>query len=350
MLQKKWFFLRYGIALLVVIGGLPLAGLAQTQPTVLAELFRNINCSNCQVPDNEYEAYMSTHPGIVLINYHNSTGDPQDPFYTASLPASNDRDLFYGGPLNDPDAFIDGISAGAGQQNEPAWEAITNAALSKPLNAINATVYYGPNGIDTISFILQPHKTVIVYVAIKESQLLYVNSEKYGRPSDDLWNDVFRTMLPTPNGSTAFTGTKSFNIIFDPSNYPFNGNEQNMTAVIFTQDANSSTKQAEALGVVSLAQSSAVTERNTASNRLIIPANPIRQQGHIGIELQSSSDVQLTLSDLLGRQVRTLVDGRMPAGQTSVELEGSGLAAGCYVAHLTVDGREAGHAMLVIEQ
>lgn len=303
---------------------------------------------------------MSTHPGVVLINYHNSTGDPQDPFYTASLPGSNDRDQFYGGSsgLSDPNAYIDGISAGSGQQAEPTWEAFTTAAISKPLNAINATVAYGPNSgsgtIDTISFVLEPHKTVVVYVAIKESQLYYVNSEKYGQPPGNLWNDVFRTMLPAPNGSASFTGTKSFTVVFDPSNYPFSSDEQNMTAVIFTEDASSTgsnnSHQAEEIGVVSLAPPDGVMERNTTTNRLIIPANPIKRQGHIGIELQSSSDVLLTLSDLLGREVRTLVDGRMPSGQSSVELEGSGLAAGSYVAHLSVDGRDAGHAMLVIMQ
>ena len=337
--------------LLAISAGLPASGSAQ--PAVLAELFRNINCSNCQTPDNNYETYMSTHPGVVLINYHNSTGDPQDPFYTASLPASNDRDQFYGGSggLSDPNAYIDGISAGSGAQSEPTWEAYTTAALSNALNAINATVAYGPNGIDTISFILQPHKTVVVYVAIKESQLYYVNSEAYGRPPGDLWNDVFRTMLPSPAGSTPFTGTKSFTIVFDPSNYPFTGNEQNMTAVIFTEDASSTgtnnSHQANALGVVSLARPSAVAQSNSQASHLIISTNPFTGKDQIRLSLDAAGRAQVTLTDMLGRQVRTLVDGMMPAGETSLEMNGLTLPAGAYIARLTVDGHVASQAKFV---
>ncbi len=64
---------------------------------ILAELFSNVNCGNCPVPDNMYENYVNSHSNVAVINYHNSTTDPQDPFYLASLPASQQRDVFYGG-------------------------------------------------------------------------------------------------------------------------------------------------------------------------------------------------------------------------------------------------------------
>ena len=41
------------------------------------------------------------------------------------------------------------------------------------------------------------------------------------------------------------------------------------------------------------------------------------------------------------------IDGMMPEGQTSIEMERS-LPAGCYLARLLVDGREADHAKLII--
>jgi hypothetical protein len=357
MPQKNSARLRYGAAFLILFTWFPLVASAQT-PTVLAELFRNIDCTNCAQPDNSFESFVASHPGVIVINYNNGTPNPNDPFYIASNPASQDRNQFYGGAngLGDPTAYIDGLFGGTGSPTEPQWEAIANAGLSKPLNPIYPTVEFGPNGIDTISFTLGPHKLVRAYVAIIESKIFYDNGKhSYGNPPDTLWNNVFRTMLPGPNGSDPFSGiTPPFNVVFDPSQYDgkFTGNEQNMTAVVFTEDeaaTSNNSHQAEALGVVSLARPDGVTEANAATNRLIIPANPITRQGHIGIELQSSSEVQLTLFDLLGREVRTLVADRLPAGQTSVELEGSGLAAGCYVAHLAVDGRDAGHAMLVVQ-
>ena len=93
MLRKVSPLLRSVVTFLVLNSALPVAALAQT-PTVLAELFRNIDCGNCQVADNSFEAYVKSHPGVVLINYNNSTPNPNDPFYLASSPASHDRDLF----------------------------------------------------------------------------------------------------------------------------------------------------------------------------------------------------------------------------------------------------------------
>src|SRR5579872_5541932 len=107
---------------------------AQSQLKVLAELFRNINCGNCQSADNAYETYRASHPGIVVINYHNSNTDPNDPFYVQSKPSSENRDKFYNPSGNaDPAGSIDG----AGTVNtEGQWETFSNIALGHPLPLI----------------------------------------------------------------------------------------------------------------------------------------------------------------------------------------------------------------------
>ena len=337
--------------------GLPSAASAQqTTPTVLAELFSNINCPNCPGPDSTYEAYVAAHPGVVLINYHNSTTDPNDPFYIASLPGSQQRDVFYGGPQNDPSAWIDGFLSTLGN-----WETNTDQAMQHTLpGSIGANVSRGPSGKDTISFTVTGSPSVsgqvVYYVAIKESRIYFANSEKYGNPSDSLWNDVFRVMLPNSNGSTpfSFAGTHHFSVIYDSSTYAgkFIGSMQNMTAVIFVQDAGASSgsnHQVEALGTVSLATPSGVTETTAAStNRLILPENPIHANGAFEFELASAGNVQVIIYDLLGRQIRTLVEGMMPAGETTVDMNGNILPAGCYIARLTVDGNPVDQAKFIV--
>lgn len=346
MPQKNSARLRFGAAFLILVTWFPLVASAQT-PTVLAELFRNIDCTNCAQPDNSFESFVASNPGVVVINYNNGTPNPNDPFYIASNPASQDRDQFYGGAngLGDPTAYIDGLFAGTNSSSEPQWEAIANAGFSKPLNPLFPTVEFGPNGIDTISFTLGPHKLVRAYVAIIESKIFYDNGKhSYGNPPDTLWNNVFRTMLPGPNGSDPFSGiTPPFNVVFDPSQYDgkFIGNEQNMTAVVFTEDEAATTNnshQAEALGVVSLARPSAVSKNNSAANGLSFPQNPISPNGSFRFSLANAGEVQITAYDMLGRGIHTFVSGTMPAGETTVELNGTSLPAGAYVACMTVDG------------
>ncbi len=343
---------RFYIAFFLLIVWRPISALAQ--PTVLAELFCNINCTNCPTPDNAYGNFLSSHPGVALIKYHNSDTDPNDLFYTGSKPASQDRDVFYGGPggQSDPSASIDGIVAGS---EESQWETYTNLAFEHPLPAITSSISQGPNGIDTISFTVTGTSStqVVYYVAIKESQILYVNSKGYGNPPGDLWDDVFRSMLPSATGSMpfSFSGTHKFSVIYDPSQYLYSGNEQNMTAVIFVQDQNSTSGnnyQVEAIDTIPLATTAAVTATVSPTNRLIIPANPLSSQREFAFELASAGDVQLNVYDMLGRQVRTLVDGRMPSGETTVDMNGNSLTAGCYIARLVVNGQDADQAKFIV--
>ena len=349
---------RFYTAFFLLIVCQPISALAQ--PAALAELFCNINCSNCPTPDNAYDNFLASHPDVVLVKYHNSDTDPNDLFYTGSKPASQNRDVFYGGPggQNDPAASIDGIVAGS---EEAQWETYSNLALEHPLPVITSSISQGPSvsggNIDTISFTVTGSSStqVIAYVAIKQSQILYPNTEGYGNPPGDLWNDVFRTMLPTASGSTpfSFSGTHKFSVVYDPSQYLYSANEQNMTAVIFVQDQNSTSGnsyQVEAIDTIPLASTAGVTATTTPSNRIILPTNPLSAQEEFSFSLAAAGDVQLSLFDLLGRQVRTLVSGMMPSGETTVNMSGASLSAGCYIARLVVNGRDADNEKFIVAQ
>jgi hypothetical protein len=303
---------------------------------------------------------MLDHPEIVPINYHNNFPDLNDGFYLAARFSVNTRNTFYN-VSGDPDGIINGF---IGSSDEPTWEAYsTSKALSAAPIAMNAYMQSNDSVYVHLSNSVMPGVPVRLYVAIVESHIVMANSEAEGVPQSGFWDNVFRMMLPSASGTNPFIPTGSDDYTFSfaaPTTTDVTGhlwNLQNMTAVAFLQDVNPSLDAhgktlgypVEAIGVVSLADLSAVANSQTASSPLLqvfgMPSNP-----QIRLSLPISNRILITLSDLLGRQVRVLVDGRMPSGQTSVELSGSGLAAGCYVAHLSVDGRDAGHAMLVIVQ
>ncbi len=66
--------------------------------------------------------------------------------------------------------------------------------------------------------------------------------------------------------------------------------------------------------------------------------NPFRNAATIRFELERPSHVQLTIYDLLGREVAVLLNETRNAGVHSAKFNASGLASGAYLAVLGVDG------------
>lgn len=69
--------------------------------------------------------------------------------------------------------------------------------------------------------------------------------------------------------------------------------------------------------------------------------NPFARSTTIAYELPEAATVRLEVFDVLGRRVRTLVDGEQNAGRHEVEFAVERLASGVYLYRLTADARMA---------
>lgn len=65
--------------------------------------------------------------------------------------------------------------------------------------------------------------------------------------------------------------------------------------------------------------------------------NPFRRSTSISYELPEPARVRLEVYDVIGRRVRTLVDGEQAAGRHEAELVAAGLASGAYFVRLVAD-------------
>ena len=72
--------------------------------------------------------------------------------------------------------------------------------------------------------------------------------------------------------------------------------------------------------------------------------NPFNPATIIAYQLPASGLVTLTVFDVLGREVATLVKAQQPAGRYRVQFDGSGCASGMYFYRLEVRQREGGDA------
>ena len=76
--------------------------------------------------------------------------------------------------------------------------------------------------------------------------------------------------------------------------------------------------------------------------------NPFARTTAIAYELPEPATVRLEVFDVLGRRVRTLVNGEQNAGRHDVEFAVEGLASGVYLYRLTADARTATRQMHLV--
>lgn len=84
-----------------------------------------------------------------------------------------------------------------------------------------------------------------------------------------------------------------------------------------------------------------------ANTRLEIFGNPISDQSFLRFSLVNTSSVQLTIRDLNGRLVKTLVEGDRSAGEYTVLFYGLELEQGIYLSTLEIDGQKTSLRILV---
>jgi hypothetical protein len=76
--------------------------------------------------------------------------------------------------------------------------------------------------------------------------------------------------------------------------------------------------------------------------------NPFNPSTQIRFYLQTTNNTQLTVFDILGREVAVLVDGVMPAGSHSVRFDATGLATGVYLCRLESGGQMQVRRMVLV--
>ncbi|NBB72692.1 MAG: T9SS type A sorting domain-containing protein, partial [Bacteroidetes bacterium] len=76
--------------------------------------------------------------------------------------------------------------------------------------------------------------------------------------------------------------------------------------------------------------------------------NPFADHTTIRYEVPEAGEVRIAIFDMIGRQIRTLVDQRQDAGRRQIRFDARGLSSGVYFVRLTSDGRTATHKLTVV--
>lgn len=77
--------------------------------------------------------------------------------------------------------------------------------------------------------------------------------------------------------------------------------------------------------------------------------NPFNPSTVIHFEIATGSDVQLQVFDLMGREIATLLDSRLPGGSHAVSFDGSQLSSGVYVYRLSAGNEVVTRKMVLVK-
>lgn len=77
--------------------------------------------------------------------------------------------------------------------------------------------------------------------------------------------------------------------------------------------------------------------------------NPFNPTTNIPFEIQTENLVKLTIYDLLGREVATLVNEKLSAGPHNYQFDASGYASGMYIYRLEVNGQQVSRSMIYLK-
>ncbi len=323
---------------------------AQKAP-ILVESFSSMNCGPCKSPDGSLDAYIQSHPNVILMNVHTDNPHPSnDPFWVASKATSDYRFITFWATGANPWSFVNGVDASS---DFATWKSNIESAdtsYSAKISIVPSTFVDGKCPIE-VQLTGVATNSVRLNVAVLEDGISYTNKEAYGGPpSGNTWNDILRTILPTPQGTPAFTfsGTKSFTVTLDTSGTGWK--LANLRVVAFLEEyTNDNVATAKVVGLNQFSFASAAVALSPAHNLKLSAAipNPFFTSSSLPIELKSASKVTVTIVNELGSEFTVIRNHEVSAGATTLPLELRGYPAGVYQARVFVNGVYAGSQKLV---
>ncbi|MEP7234067.1 MAG: hypothetical protein ABI778_02105 [Ignavibacteriota bacterium] len=324
---------------------------------VLAEVYRNTGCTNCVGIDQGYDAFLKANPALNVQVVYVQTAIParNDPFYAISKAAVDARMAagFYYIQSN-PILFVKGFNAGEGADKLNDWKSFTsNPAASTYSGTLTVSAIL--NGSGKVEFKLHAEgssggKQVKPFIMLVESGIKYANTESYGNPPDSIWDNIFRAMIPDPQGGDAFVLSGPTDITipdYDPTGKPWVLSNCKIIAILQEVTSTNQNHQIDALSIAPINTLGAVRKGINPGSSIGTPIpNPAISSTQIPFQLASPAHVKIVVSDDLGREVETIFN-RFTEGSSFASFVPTGLPQGIYYARMFANGAYVGMQKIV---
>lgn len=347
-------------AVLVLIAALPTLAV---QRLVLLENETNTSCGPCYPADLLLDQLCDQHPDVfVAIRYHAWWPSSSDPFYVYNSSENGARINYYpahpDGYYYTPYAWIDGIVRG-GYSYSSWWNFILSRSSDEsPVEIRLGGSFYSTGRTGTLDVTLIGADLIDVgnlklRIALTESDIHWIAPNGI-----TVHHQTFRDMMPSATGAAINLAQGDTVNYSQPFTCPTALNWSNCELVVFLQsDATREVLQAARITLLELDQQVSINDNAELPDRFKLEQNypnPFNSSTTIKYALASDGFVRLTVFDLAGRRIATLVDGLQGAGLHQVvwngtDDEGEAVTSGVYFYKIEIEGKSQTNRMLLLK-
>src|SRR4030095_854742 len=328
--------------LLVVIALIALVGFtssvySQAAKRVLMENLTSSTCPPCASNNPQLYAWAQSHwaQGLVSISYHMNWPSPgNDPMYAHNPTQNTERRSYYG--VNSiPYGILMGIHTYIGSpfpfsNMNTYFDLYNGQATPTSLDLVDTRFSNNDSNradVTVINLSTLPAGNYNLKVYVVESMITNINPPATN--GETQFPYVFRLALPTTAGTNIPMAPGTYTYQFK---YKINTawvNNQIYTIAFIQNDNDRTIVNATRNGLLT---GGVIEPGGTPTSYALAQTkqNPFNRSTNIKFNLPKNEQVTLKIYDMLGNEVKTLVEGVQQAGSYNIFVDGSNLASGVY--------------------
>jgi hypothetical protein len=317
---------------------------SQALRRVLFEEWTSSTCGPCASNNPILNAFIEAHwDTITAVKYHVGWPSPgNDPMYLYNPTQSYDRRYYYN--VNAvPWLNVDGVILDIWPFSTQAFQNAMIQRIGTPTPvSISVTDQRIPGDSNKATVVLTklsnlPSGTYYLRVMAVEKKVIYQTPP--GPNGETIFPEVFRWAFPNSTGTliTATAGTETYIFKYKIENPPMV--DSMIYTIAFLQNDINKEVLNSGIGYGSLIGID--PKFNNLPAKYILSQNypnPFNPSTLIYFEMPKDGNVSLKVFDILGNEVKTLVEGYHKAGTYNIYFTGSDIASGVYYYRLTADG------------
>jgi hypothetical protein len=308
---------------------------SQARKKVLMENWTSSTCGPCASNNPQLRVWVGDHwPNLVAVAYHVGWPSPgNDPMYLYNPTQSYDRRYYYS--VNSvPEGILEGFYTYIGYPFNFAnmsfhYDLDTSTTVASGVSVIDTRIPPDSNKVNVTvtNYTALPSGTYYLRVMAVERWIIYQSPP--GSNGETIFENVFRRSFPNSTGTAISTNAGTYNFEFRYKIDPVWKDTSIITIAFIQNDADHSVMNTGRQGMITgvTPNFENVPAAYTLSQNFPNPFNP---STNIKFDLPKNEYVTLRIYDILGNEVKTLVDGDHKAGQYNIAFDGTGLSSGIY--------------------
>jgi hypothetical protein len=330
--------MKRNLLVIAVLLGLS-AGMVYSQAPLkaLLENWTSSTCPPCASNNPQLRIWIENHwSQLACVSYHVGWPSPgNDPMYLHNPVQSYDRRYYYN--INSvPAGMLQGWHSFVGSPFN--WNSMnsyfnyyTTTTTPVGMSLTDTRIPGDSNRVDIVvtNYTALPTGTYYLRVMAVERNIQYASPP--GTNGETHFQNVFRLSVPTSQGTVINPAAGTYNFQFKYKINPVWMDSAVYTIAFIQNDVDKGITNATRQGMSSITAITPVSGEIPKSYSLMQNyPNPFNPETNINFNMPKDDYVTLKVYDMVGNEVKTLVEGNHKAGQYNMIFDGSGLASGIY--------------------